>query len=261
MVTVQVTDTVVSPFDSLWAVSVYMKHEVLDLGGLDIWCLLGRPDLMTPPESLVIDTILVPPDTTVYTEIDLTGSMVSGWATHNLARVYYPTAIRIIRTYDPGNPSTAIPPSDTMQFLFRAWLKPLLPLSVLDTLRDRRVRVIPTNMGFSTPTGTTIGLRDSLLCLNPPVCDSLDTVFHSVNVGIEGSVFIDWVCPPGDVNEDGSITSADVIGLVNHVFKGAPEPGCQGVAGDFDCSRAINSADIVKLVNFVFKGGPGACGY
>jgi len=63
---------------------------------------------------------------------------------------------------------------------------------------------------------------------------------------------------PGDCGANGSTTSADVILLVNHVFKGGPE--CQiPEHGDIDCSGVITSSDIIRLVNFVFKGGAPPC--
>jgi hypothetical protein len=60
----------------------------------------------------------------------------------------------------------------------------------------------------------------------------------------------------GDVNESGSITAADVIYLVNFVFKGGPAPLPVWQAGDVNATSSITSADIVYLVNYVFKGGP-----
>ena len=59
----------------------------------------------------------------------------------------------------------------------------------------------------------------------------------------------------GDINRDGSVTSADVIQLVDYVFKSGPEP--QPLAlGDVNGVPPITSADIVYLVNYIFKGGP-----
>jgi hypothetical protein len=63
----------------------------------------------------------------------------------------------------------------------------------------------------------------------------------------------------GDVDASGAVTSADVIRLVNHVFKAGPAPLPQPEAGDVDCSHTLTSADIVKLVNYTFKGGPAPC--
>jgi hypothetical protein len=63
----------------------------------------------------------------------------------------------------------------------------------------------------------------------------------------------------GDVNTNGSITSADIIGMVNFVFKGGAHPQPCDAAGDVNCSGSVTSADIIGLVNFVFKGGAPPC--
>jgi len=64
---------------------------------------------------------------------------------------------------------------------------------------------------------------------------------------------------PGDLNGDDRVSLADVIFLVNFVFRpGSPEPVPLG-AGDTDCDSNISLADIVRLVNYIFKGGPPAC--
>jgi hypothetical protein len=60
----------------------------------------------------------------------------------------------------------------------------------------------------------------------------------------------------GDVNNNGSTTSADIIYLVNYVFKGGPDPLPAISEGDVNCSGTITSADVIFLVNYVFKGGP-----
>ena len=60
----------------------------------------------------------------------------------------------------------------------------------------------------------------------------------------------------GDVNETSTITSADIIYMVGHVFKGGPAPLPEWQAGDVDASGTLTSADIIYLVNFVFRGGP-----
>jgi hypothetical protein len=67
------------------------------------------------------------------------------------------------------------------------------------------------------------------------------------------------VAVTGDVNESGTLTSADIISLVNFVFKSGPSPMPCEAAGDVNCSGTINSADIIYLVNHVFKSGPIPC--
>lgn len=63
----------------------------------------------------------------------------------------------------------------------------------------------------------------------------------------------------GDVNLTGTLTSADIIYLVNFVFKGGPTPNPCEAAGDVGCNGTVTSADIIYMVNHVFKGGPAPC--
>lgn len=75
-------------------------------------------------------------------------------------------------------------------------------------------------------------------------------------------ILFDNACPLpllGDLNHDMTLTSADVILLVNVVFKSAPTPTpCLAVC-DTNCSGVVTSSDIIQLVNHVFKGGPPPC--
>jgi hypothetical protein len=64
---------------------------------------------------------------------------------------------------------------------------------------------------------------------------------------------------PGDVNVSGAITSADVITLVNYVFKSGAVPLPCVAAGDVNCSGNVTSADIITLLNYVFKSGAAPC--
>jgi len=59
----------------------------------------------------------------------------------------------------------------------------------------------------------------------------------------------------GDTNGDGVINSADVVYLINYLFKGGPAPEPLE-AGDCNCDGVVNSADVVYLINYLFKGGP-----
>lgn len=63
----------------------------------------------------------------------------------------------------------------------------------------------------------------------------------------------------GDVNLSGSLTSSDIIALVNFVFKGGDTPQPCQAAGDVNCDGQVTSSDIIYMVNFVFKGGPDPC--
>jgi hypothetical protein len=69
-------------------------------------------------------------------------------------------------------------------------------------------------------------------------------------------------CPitlSGDVNTNGTITSSDIIVLVNYVFKGGVAPMPCAANGDVNCNGSVTSADIIVLVNYVFKGGAPPC--
>jgi len=61
----------------------------------------------------------------------------------------------------------------------------------------------------------------------------------------------------GDVNESGSITSADIISTVGTVFKD-PRFDCFA-RGDVNCDGLLNSTDIILMVNRIFKGGAEFC--
>jgi len=70
------------------------------------------------------------------------------------------------------------------------------------------------------------------------------------------------VCPiprTGDMDQNGVLTSADIIALVNFVFKGGTPPAPCNQAADNNCDGSITSADVIYMVNHIFKGGPQPC--
>ena len=67
------------------------------------------------------------------------------------------------------------------------------------------------------------------------------------------------VAMTGDANDDAQLTSADIIWLVNYVFKSGPLPQPCTATGDTNCSGAITTADIVYLGNHIFRGSPAPC--
>ena len=96
-----------------------------------------------------------------------------------------------------------------------------------------------------------------------PVAGEAASTSYRVGVGFWYGVEADAAACPidvaGDVNTSGSITSADIIYLVNFVFKGGDAPLPCEANGDVNCSGSITSADIIHLVNYVFKGGDSSC--
>lgn len=59
----------------------------------------------------------------------------------------------------------------------------------------------------------------------------------------------------GDTNGDKKVTVADVIYLINFLFKGGPAPNPLQT-GDVNCDGYVTVSDIVFLINYLFKGGP-----
>jgi len=63
----------------------------------------------------------------------------------------------------------------------------------------------------------------------------------------------------GDVNGDDQINSADIVFLINYLFKSGPAPDPLEL-GYVNCGdEVVNSADIVYLIDYLFKGGPPPC--
>jgi hypothetical protein len=93
---------------------------------------------------------------------------------------------------------------------------------------------------------------------------------HTSAIGPTGNDLpLDWrpgpivvvPCPymVGDLNGSNTITLADIILLVNYVFKSGLAPQPHVKMGDADCSGPVTSADIIYLVNYQGKGGPAPC--
>jgi hypothetical protein len=61
------------------------------------------------------------------------------------------------------------------------------------------------------------------------------------------------------MNADGSVTSADIVYLVNYVFKSGSPPSPMSY-GDVNLSCTISASDIIYMVDYVFKSGPAPLG-
>lgn len=166
---------------------------------------------------------------------------------------------------------------------YSACVGPAAPDLLLPT--DASMAAVPVDLEWDGVAGA-ISYRyqvDDLPLFGSPEVDSVIASFTTVVPGLaQGSLYY-WrvsvtdacgesgfgavhsftatcgVSLTGDVDASGSITSADLIVMVNHLFKSGPPPLPQPEAGDVDCSGTLTSADIVKLVNFTFKSGPPPC--
>lgn len=81
------------------------------------------------------------------------------------------------------------------------------------------------------------------------VCDNCPAVATPTNVALI----------TGDVSNNGTHASEDIILLVNYSFKSGPPPSPVAAVGDVNCSGQVTSADIIFLVNYIFKGGLAPC--
>jgi hypothetical protein len=62
----------------------------------------------------------------------------------------------------------------------------------------------------------------------------------------------------GDVNVDGKYNVADVIYMINYLFKSGPKPIEFVDQMDVDSNHLSNVADVIYSINYLFKGGPPA---
>ncbi|HIA26735.1 MAG TPA: hypothetical protein EYN79_01215 [Planctomycetes bacterium] len=75
---------------------------------------------------------------------------------------------------------------------------------------------------------------------------------------IDGTITFDPVDVPyyirGDINEDEKVDLADAIGLLSHLFGGAPGPPC-AEEGDVNADEATDVGDPIWILNYLFSGG------
>lgn len=70
----------------------------------------------------------------------------------------------------------------------------------------------------------------------------------------QGEVMV-WWSVPGDANGDSLVSAADIVFLINYLFRGEPEP-CVCEAADCLDDGVINVGDIIYLVSYLFFNGP-----
>ena len=62
----------------------------------------------------------------------------------------------------------------------------------------------------------------------------------------------------GDANRDSKVSLADIVYLINYLFKFGPTPE-PNQSGDANCDGKVSLGDIVYLINYLFKFGPAPC--
>ncbi len=81
---------------------------------------------------------------------------------------------------------------------------------------------------------------------------------HGLHSAWSDPLTVDICIARGDVNDDGVLDVADVIYLLNCLFKSGPPPNPL-IVGDCNCSGAVELGDVVFLLNYLFKAGPLPC--
>ena len=111
------------------------------------------------------------------------------------------------------------------------------------TLEDSTTICIDTT--WAPPDGRTVFSRSDAVTYLPrdnmPYCSSI------------------FLSEYGDANGDGVINIADVMWMVNYLYKSGPYPASFD-AGDANCDRDHGILDILILINYLYKGGrPPGC--
>lgn len=76
--------------------------------------------------------------------------------------------------------------------------------------------------------------------------------YSNIKLGFWGGG--DIIC--GDANGDGIIDVADVVYLVNYLFRNGTAPHPVLCVGDCNDDGTVNIADVVYLINYLFRSGP-----
>jgi hypothetical protein len=118
------------------------------------------------------------------------------------------------------------------------------PLAMTDIIR---VRFQPQDTGLILVDTTFLPPANQLLAFDSLGLHAVEWNSNPITVA---------PCPTvlGDVNEDRVVTSSDIIVLVRCVF--ACGPGFWDVLdlGNVDCGLTTTSADVIRIVNYVFRG-------
>jgi hypothetical protein len=136
-------------------------------------------------------------------------------------------------------------------------------LSLVPTgLQDQRFcggsRVLTATITLTVEDTTTIRIDTCFFPIGRTAFSRSDAVtympWHNgpFYVNVRGSVH-------GDANGDGVINIADVMYMVNYLYRGGPYPA-SFEAGDANCDGVHGILDVLILVNFLYKGGrPPGC--
>jgi hypothetical protein len=97
-------------------------------------------------------------------------------------------------------------------------------------------------------------LPDTLVYINVYGTLAQDDTLIKENRFLQGRYII-LAVKYGDANGDNKVSVADVVYLINYLFKGGSPPN-PFIKGDANGDGKVSTADVVYLINYLFKGGP-----
>jgi hypothetical protein len=235
-------------------VEVLLKSPV-PAAAFEFHITISNPDLINfHTDSIGVDSMIIPVDTCTgppphgdscfvdsmdvfamrYCFIDTVGSLISNFSLiychGDTADTSLPDCkrIKVIGFAPLNNP---IPADTNYHVLFKFGVD---VLCISDTITDR------AEAFYMFPGGSSF-LSDQLGNLIP----------FRYHIG-ELSV---WWSVPGDASGDSLVDVADVIFLINYLYKEGPD-SCVMEAADVNSDGLVEIGDVVYLINYLFKNGP-----
>ncbi len=256
-----VSDTVLFPGEGRY-LTIRLNNTV-KVGGFGIALGITDPSMINFTPNGVVDTTLPHwryfidcspppchadsfyecPDTCFVPEMDVitAGTRCSGFAFVE-GRLRSEFVVEISgAAFTVGDQGPALQPGNGLLFQVPLTIFPISD-SVPLAQRQIQIQINPSFTFFSDSTGN-ISYRTSP--------DSTLQVTH-------GTVTIPFSMK-GDLNFDGFIDATDVVGILNYVFLGSPDPVPSPSVADVDCSGLVDASDVVLLLNKVFLGIPFPC--
>ena len=171
-----------------------------------------------------------------------------------------------------GLPNVALDPAKVYEF----WQGKMGWIGVLNSIRSGTETIYTFDSYSGAHTGKRVGVRrdngtNKFMFLSMPFyylrnTDAQAVVDSAVSwFGVAQTCDCAQFC---DANRDGAINPADVVLMVNYVYRSGPSPlviplcyqGQRAVNGDWNCDGRLNPIDVVYYVSFVYKSsGVGPC--
>jgi len=155
-----------------------------------------------------------------------------GWKGGRLYEGVKQDTVSLLAMYDVSHNGPTIPPGSGPLFKVKLDINKTTPLGETDLVLWNTPDFPPSMSIYVPPDGT---------------YDVIPQLFT-------GKVNIQWIC--GDVNADGIIDLADIIYLLNYLFKNGLPPVPDICSGDVNDDEITSVGDVVYLMNYLFKGGP-----